>query len=350
MKRTNINIISTKSNAPWSIEILAKDISNYLNNNKEFNINLIELKQYEHLDNTLSLILKSLDLFILQIKFFLFFRKYKWINIFPSDILIPVFFTMINKNKNIFIHHHFDYLPTNQLKKVILQQKYFVCDTIFGKKELLDFFNSNNTKINADNIKIIPLATQLQNSKAHTIKINTKSKYLLYVWSEVERKNIPFLVEIFSELKKNHPNLKLIKCWPEKDSLIPNLATKKGLSKNDYTIFSNITKSDLSYLYENAACFVSCSRLEWFGMPIAEAMSLWCPLVISDIPPFRELLGDNWMFCNYDNTNEFVIQIDNLINNLNFRKKHIKYIKKRFNEKLSLATISKTWKNILLKI
>ena len=77
MKKKNINIISTKSNTPWSIEILAKDISNYLNNEKEFNINLIELKQYAHLNNTLSLILKGLDLFVLQMKFFLFSGRYK---------------------------------------------------------------------------------------------------------------------------------------------------------------------------------------------------------------------------------------------------------------------------------
>lgn len=352
MKKKNINIISTKSNTPWSIEILAKDISNYLNNEKEFNINLIELKQYAHLNNTLSLILKGLDLFVLQMKFFLFSGRYKWINIFPSDILIPVFFTMINKNKNIFIHHHFDYLPTDQLRKTILKQKYFVCDTEFWKKELLSFFKLNKVEILPNNIKVIPLATQLDNHKLHWISINKDEKYILYVGSEVSRKNIPQLIEVFANLKKTYPDLKFIKCWPEKEneSIIPKLVKSYWLNIDDYVIFSDITKSDLSYLYKHASCFVSCSRLEWFGMPIAEAMSVWCPLVVSDISPFRELLGDEWIFCSYYNTNEFVIQTDNLIKDFDFRKRHITYIKRRFNEKLSLAIIIKHWKNILLKI
>ena len=40
-----------------------------------------------------------------------------------------------------------------------------------------------------------------------------------------------------------------------------------------------VTDDDLAYLYSNALCLAFPSRSEGFGLPLAEAMALGCPVV-----------------------------------------------------------------------
>ena len=49
---------------------------------------------------------------------------------------------------------------------------------------------------------------------------------------------------------------------------------------------------ELAWLYANAALAVSLSLDEGFGMPATEAAHFDAPLVASDIPVFRETVGD----------------------------------------------------------
>ena len=48
----------------------------------------------------------------------------------------------------------------------------------------------------------------------------------------------------------------------------------------------------LRWAYQNASCLLYLSLYEGFGIPLAEAMTLGCPLVASDIAVFREVAGE----------------------------------------------------------
>jgi glycosyltransferase involved in cell wall biosynthesis len=49
---------------------------------------------------------------------------------------------------------------------------------------------------------------------------------------------------------------------------------------------------DLRHLMQHANGFVQASVAEGFGLPVAEAGAFGVPLLLSDIPVFRELAGD----------------------------------------------------------
>lgn len=57
-----------------------------------------------------------------------------------------------------------------------------------------------------------------------------------------------------------------------------------------------VTEAELRWLYERAALFVFLSLGEGFGLPPVEALDFGCPVLASDLPIFRETLGDGAVF------------------------------------------------------
>jgi glycosyltransferase involved in cell wall biosynthesis len=66
--------------------------------------------------------------------------------------------------------------------------------------------------------------------------------------------------------------------------------------------------SDETYreVLRGATALVSASRDEGFGIPLVEAMALGTPLVVSDIPVFREVGGDAAAYVDPDDVGGFV--------------------------------------------
>ncbi|KJV03325.1 glycosyltransferase family 4 protein [Rhodococcus fascians] len=62
-----------------------------------------------------------------------------------------------------------------------------------------------------------------------------------------------------------------------------------------YTGF--VQTEQLSWLYRNAALFVYLSLNEGYGLPPLEALRLGAPVLVSDRPIFRELLGESVRYC-----------------------------------------------------
>ncbi len=54
-----------------------------------------------------------------------------------------------------------------------------------------------------------------------------------------------------------------------------------------------VSRADVLELLRTAWAVVQPSTFEGFGMPVLEAMAAGVPLACSDIPPFREIAGDD---------------------------------------------------------
>jgi glycosyltransferase involved in cell wall biosynthesis len=55
---------------------------------------------------------------------------------------------------------------------------------------------------------------------------------------------------------------------------------------------SQVERDDLATLIQGASALLQPSMYEGFGLPIVEAMACGCPVIATDIPPFREVAGD----------------------------------------------------------
>lgn len=57
-----------------------------------------------------------------------------------------------------------------------------------------------------------------------------------------------------------------------------------------------VSDDELAWLYSNAAGLVFMSRGEGFGLPQIEARHFGCPLLLSDLPVFREVSGEHALY------------------------------------------------------
>ncbi len=63
-------------------------------------------------------------------------------------------------------------------------------------------------------------------------------------------------------------------------------------------LFKGLSTLEVAFLYSRAAAFIFPSYYEGFGIPILEAQHMGCPLVLNDIPVFREVSGGAAIFFN----------------------------------------------------
>lgn len=119
--------------------------------------------------------------------------------------------------------------------------------------------------------------------------------YILFVGTLQPRKNVIRLVEAFEKLAISNQqlaNYELVivgkRGWIYDETIKRvNSSSKKDKIK----LIGYIEDYDLPYLYKKASCFVLPSLYEGFGIPVAEAMSVGTPVVISDNSSLPEVAG-----------------------------------------------------------
>jgi glycosyltransferase involved in cell wall biosynthesis len=134
--------------------------------------------------------------------------------------------------------------------------------------------------------------------------------YVLYVGNLRPHKNIEKLVNGFIQFKKQyktnhklllagHPNIKYVNTIPSHD---------------DVTYLYDKTTEEIQAVYKHASLFAFISLYEGFGLPPLEALSYEIPVLVSDIPIFRETLEDVPFYCDPTNINDIAEKIHVALN------------------------------------
>lgn len=107
-----------------------------------------------------------------------------------------------------------------------------------------------------------------------------KDKYFLYVGNAYPHKNVELLLQAASIA-----GVRVVFVGKE-DYFYKRLGIKP----------QTVTDAQLSVLYKNAVALVFPSLMEGFGLPPLEALENNCPVVVSDIPVFHEILGGSAIY------------------------------------------------------
>lgn len=114
--------------------------------------------------------------------------------------------------------------------------------------------------------------------------------YTLYVGAALPHKNVPVLLEAYSDPSATMPP-RLVLVGPDYGGELSRVtAASRGMEHIEHRGF--VSEDELRALYAGASVFAFPSLWEGFGIPVVEAMSFGVPVVSTDLPSLREAGGD----------------------------------------------------------
>lgn len=146
--------------------------------------------------------------------------------------------------------------------------------------------------------------------RPHQLTADPADPFFLTVAQHRKNKNLDLLIQVYNNLLREErleTNTKLFivgSSGPETETLIELVKTLK--LEHQVQFFSGLDDGELRWLYEEATLFVIPSSTEGFCLPLAEALTLSCPVVCSDIPIFKEVGSET---CTY-----FQLSSDPIVN------------------------------------
>ena len=152
------------------------------------------------------------------------------------------------------------------------------------------------------------------------LNISESCKIILYVGSEEPRQNVDLLIKAFSELKKQLPEIKLIKIgnphlYGAREKileLIKKLNLQKDIIFRDY-----VPEEELPKWYNAADLMVYPCSYAGFGMPPLEAMSCGTPVITSKSTSLPEVVGDAGIIVDPQDINTLTNKMYNVLTNEN---------------------------------
>lgn len=203
------------------------------------------------------------------------------------------------------------------IKNALSKSLKIIVPSIAVKEDLLSFYKD----IPASKIEVTYEGGVEINSKLESV--NKYGKYLLRIGNFYPHKNLENLLTAFKDIQDKEIKLVLV---GKKDFFYKKVEDKiKELNIFNRIVFlENQRDSELYSLYKHALATIVPSFMEGFSLTAVEAMSLGCPLLLSDIPVHREICRKTAIYFNPADVTDIKTAIDKFIA-LSDKQKEILY-------------------------
>jgi glycosyltransferase involved in cell wall biosynthesis len=262
------------------------------------------------------------------------FRKKKYD--FFEGFHLP-FFKPLSGIKFLTIHDIRGMLPSSKLserilhklslKKAINDSNHIITVSESMKKEILNFFPKISLTVVYNGISLHKYNI-ISNKELNEFsnKYHIKEKFILTVGHIESRKNYARLIQSFSILKNKGLNYNLIIIGNDSgDRNKLQILIDQLKLKDQIHFLSGLSDSEVLCAYKLCSLFVFPSLYEGFGIPILEAMAASRPMVLSDLPVFREITQNTGVYFNPENIESIVEAIELVLNSKNEQEKIINY-------------------------
>jgi glycosyltransferase involved in cell wall biosynthesis len=174
--------------------------------------------------------------------------------------------------------------------KMLYKASYVITGNETAKKELLE-----NYPMNPDKIKVVPFPNpvSLYESLDCNSSLSIEYPYIFYPAQFWPHKNHISLVETIKYLHDNNYQIHCYFTGSDKGNMIfiKTMIKKYHLEKYIH-ILGFVDIDTLIFLYKNALALTFISLLGPNNLPPIEAVSLGCPVIISNLPGHLEQMGD----------------------------------------------------------
>lgn len=187
------------------------------------------------------------------------------------------------------IYHHKSFQAAKEANRIIAISRQ-------TKKDLIDYYGINPEKISV----IYPIISSIFFSKSDEKqlikarnKLNLPARYLLYVGTIEERKNLLTLVKAMHILKESVGLMLVVVGKPltYKKEVVHYI--EKNNLRHRVIFLEKVSNEILRNIYKLASAFIYPSFYEGFGMPVTEALACGVPVIASDIPVLHEAGGES---------------------------------------------------------
>jgi len=157
-------------------------------------------------------------------------------------------------------------------------------------------------------------------------KFALPEEFVLAVGHFENRKNYLRLVDAFARLRDKGRACSLLIVGNDSGlrKTIEERIESAKLSDRVKTL-SSLSDLEVRCVYKLCSLFVFPSSYEGFGIPILEAMAAKRPMVLSDIPVFREITQDKGVYFPHDDVESMAIAIEKVLSSSSERARLVEY-------------------------
>lgn len=207
-------------------------------------------------------------------------------------------------------------------KKLIQESDHIITLSEAAKKDIENFYGVSSQKISGIHLGVRAFA-KTKPSKS------VDEKYFLFVGALKRGKNVVGVTKAFARfcfLSKEKYTLKIVggDKWldPEISSTLDHLP---DTVKERVQLLGFVDDDEMYQLYSHATALLAPSYYEGFGLPVVEAMSVGCPVIVSDRGALPEVVGDAGFVFDADDYDAMAKQMHKLASD---KKLHAYYQKK----------------------
>lgn len=241
-----------------------------------------------------------------------------------------------NSDKNWLVFHAKQKVGKYAFKKAIEDNNALIAISKFTENELIKF-----SPIAAEKTELIYEASDVSQiaPKKYTLPFK---KYILYVGSQSDYKNIKRLGDAHQILLAKYPELGLVLAGKKNASALKNEVYFNERKYQNIYFTDFVEDPQLSWLYTHAQAYVFPSLMEGFGLPGLEAMSYGTPVVSSTASCLPEVYGQAAHYFDPTDTSDIAEAIDQVLSDDKIRtrlsKAGYKQIKKYSWKKMANET------------
>ena len=185
----------------------------------------------------------------------------------------------------------------DQIERAVQSADHISADSHATRHDLIEHLCVPPEKITTVHLAANPLYERAyeETAVATTLqKYNLPKGFILFVGTLEPRKNLPFLIRAYDELRRQgEVDIPLIlvggKGWLYEE--VFTTIEELNLS-GQVRHLSGIFDEALAHLYHAAGVLVTPSHYEGFGLPALEAMHCGCPVIVSDRGSLPEVAGE----------------------------------------------------------
>lgn len=207
------------------------------------------------------------------------------------------------------------YEKTDKNKELLHRASKIIAISESTKSDLISILN-----IEPEKIEVTHLASSLHGESSgvsNDFKNKLPHKYLLYVGGRGGYKNFLFFAHIFSALAEVETDLYVVCTGSPFDEGELYLFNKIGITGRMYHTY--VDDNELTFLYKNALAYIFPSMYEGFGLPILEAFSCGCPVLVSNTSSLIEIGEDAATYFEPKNPTSMINAIKEIIKNKELR-------------------------------